>query len=183
MRTQNFISLIAALVIHLLAFYFLMMPKFTDHSTVIETAKKNFGAHHFIISDFSLPSKPKSNSTTSKSQKISASTTLSNESRPDHSEFTDAKMNGISNESATSESLYASLPLPAYPRLAREKDMEGIVKISATYDHNGAITKIELSQSSGHHLLDSAVLNTVKEWKIRASSPGHFEKSFEFKLR
>jgi len=185
MRTQNLISLTAALVIHFLAFYFLMMPKFTDQSAVIKISNKSVGSHHFIISDFSLPSKPRSNSATATSKKILASPTLSNESRAVHSEFNEAEMNGKSSESesATSESLYDSLPLPTYPRLAREKAMEGIVKISASYDQNGAITNIQLSQSSGHQLLDSAVINTVREWKIHASSSGHFEKSFEFKLR
>ncbi len=56
-----------------------------------------------------------------------------------------------------------SKPSPAYPPLARQTRVEGIVTIDAVIDTEGNV--VEMSVVSGHPLLISAALDAVKKWK------------------
>jgi len=57
--------------------------------------------------------------------------------------------------------LYA--PSPAYPVLARQARVEGLVVLDATFDAQGSVTN--LTVISGPQLLYAAALQTVKTWK------------------
>jgi protein TonB len=59
-----------------------------------------------------------------------------------------------------------SKPSPVYPRLAKQTRVQGIVSndsIDAVIDTEGNV--VEMSVVSGHPLLISAALDTVKNWK------------------
>lgn len=72
---------------------------------------------------------------------------------------------------------------PVYPVFAREKGYEGKVKIRAYFDQDGAITKVDVVDSSGIKMLDDTVKNTAESWRLSPGSAGSFEKTFEFKLK
>jgi TonB family protein len=48
-----------------------------------------------------------------------------------------------------------------YPRLARERGMEGVVRIRFKLDPSGGVETIKVVKSSGHEILDSASINAV----------------------
>lgn len=48
-----------------------------------------------------------------------------------------------------------------YPRLARERGMEGVVRLRFMLNHAGGVDAIELVKSSGHEILDSASIRAV----------------------
>jgi len=54
-------------------------------------------------------------------------------------------------------------PPPAYPVLARQARVEGLVVLDATFDAQGSVTN--LTVISGPQLLYAAALQTVKTWK------------------
>lgn len=48
-----------------------------------------------------------------------------------------------------------------YPRLARERGMEGVVRIRFRLDRSGGIENIKVVKSSGHEILDRASISAV----------------------
>lgn len=48
-----------------------------------------------------------------------------------------------------------------YPRLARERGMEGVVRLRFMLNHAGGVDAVEVVKSSGHEILDSASINAV----------------------
>jgi protein TonB len=48
-----------------------------------------------------------------------------------------------------------------YPRLARERGIEGVVRLRFTLNPTGAVDKIEILQSSGSEVLDNASVQAV----------------------
>ncbi|MDO9181529.1 MAG: TonB family protein [Bacteriovorax sp.] len=71
---------------------------------------------------------------------------------------------------------------PLYPPVARQKGLEGKVKIKIFYDQLGSVIKIDLLESSGTKMLDDSVLKAASKWKISSTISGSIEKVFEFKL-
>jgi protein TonB len=57
-------------------------------------------------------------------------------------------------------------PKPAYPIASRENGEEGRVWLSLCVSEHGAISRLQLAQSSGHPALDRSALNTVTHWKF-----------------
>jgi TonB family protein len=49
----------------------------------------------------------------------------------------------------------------SYPRLARERGTEGVVRLRFRLNHEGSIEKIEILESSGSTILDSASIQAV----------------------
>ena len=48
-----------------------------------------------------------------------------------------------------------------YPRLARERGMEGVVRIRFRLDRSGGVENIKVVKSSGHEILDRASISAV----------------------
>ena len=48
-----------------------------------------------------------------------------------------------------------------YPRLARERGMEGVVRLRFMLNHSGGVDAVEVVKSSGYEILDSASISAV----------------------
>lgn len=57
-------------------------------------------------------------------------------------------------------------PKPPYPITSRENGEQGRVWLSLCVSEHGAISHVQLAQSSGHPALDRSALNTVTHWKF-----------------
>ena len=57
-------------------------------------------------------------------------------------------------------------PIPDYPLTARKNGFEGKVLIEAQISQQGRIKTILLKESSGHHVLDHAAMEGIKNWKF-----------------
>jgi len=77
------------------------------------------------------------------------------------------------------------LTLPPYPEIARRWGYEGRVLVRIQVAADGRISDASVLRSSGHAVLDSACLDTIrKKWRFPA--PGReiaMSKEFEFRLR
>jgi len=63
-------------------------------------------------------------------------------------------------------------PKPPYPLAARRRGYEGRVLLSVLVRADGACGDVTLKQSSGHTLLDSSALDTVKRWRFLPARRG-----------
>ncbi|WP_455383694.1 energy transducer TonB [Salinispira pacifica] len=61
---------------------------------------------------------------------------------------------------------------PDYPRLARARGYQGLVRVRAEIDPSGHVTRAEILDSSGHSLLDEAALQAVGRARFNAGSAG-----------
>ena len=59
---------------------------------------------------------------------------------------------------------------PPYPEQARFQKLEGVVMLLVSVDATGHVTGAQLSQSSGHEVLDRAALSAVRSWRF---TPAH----------
>ncbi len=57
-------------------------------------------------------------------------------------------------------------PKPPYPIASRENGEQGRVWLSLCVSEYGAISRLQLAQSSGHPALDRSALNAVTHWKF-----------------
>lgn len=57
-------------------------------------------------------------------------------------------------------------PKPPYPRAARRRGHEGRVVLNARVRSDGVCTEVTLKLGSGHALLDTAALDTVRRWRF-----------------
>lgn len=55
---------------------------------------------------------------------------------------------------------------PPYPRIARQKGQEGVVKLTVTINQQGHVAAIEISESCGYRALDKSALQTVQRWQF-----------------
>lgn len=67
---------------------------------------------------------------------------------------------------------YLDNPAPAYPRLSRRLREQGTVLLRVYVESNGAPTRVELKQSSGHTRLDEAALDAVQRWRFLPARQG-----------
>lgn len=61
---------------------------------------------------------------------------------------------------------YLNNPQPRYPLAARRRGIEGTVLIRAQILEDGHCHQVNLSQGSGHAMLDQAALAAVKRWRF-----------------
>ena len=61
---------------------------------------------------------------------------------------------------------YRDSPPPAYPRRARRKGIQGMVRLAVWVDPTGAVEKLALARSSGYDILDRSALDAVKNWRF-----------------
>ena len=59
---------------------------------------------------------------------------------------------------------YKENPLPHYPKIARRRGYEGKTLLRVKVLENGKAGKIEIEESSGFKVLDTAALNSVRDW-------------------
>lgn len=60
---------------------------------------------------------------------------------------------------------------PEYPKLAREARIQGVVRLQALIDKEGAVARLKLI--SGHPLLVKAAMDAVRQWRyLPARSQG-----------
>jgi TonB family protein len=57
---------------------------------------------------------------------------------------------------------------PAYPSLARNMALEGVVRLEALVDVDGAVTKVDVK--GGHPVLAQAAATTVRQWRWEKAS-------------
>ena len=59
-------------------------------------------------------------------------------------------------------------PKPEYPQYARDHQWTGVGWFVMHIDTNtGAVTSVEITQSTGHKILDDACLNALKQWRFK----------------
>ncbi|MGL5877103.1 MAG: TonB family protein [Xenococcaceae cyanobacterium] len=63
-------------------------------------------------------------------------------------------------------------PKPDYPDDAREKEIEGKVRVSIDIDAEGNVMDVKIASSSGHTELDEAAIDKAREWKFDKSQSG-----------
>jgi len=59
---------------------------------------------------------------------------------------------------------YKENPVPHYPKIARRRGYEGKTLLRVKVLENGKAGKIEIEESSGFKVLDTAALNSVRDW-------------------
>jgi protein TonB len=170
---NNFIPFIIAVLIH--GFIFIPMFLRQKESTPAPAISPRETLNTIDLSTFSVkrgaPAKTsKGPGTRTTNQVASTGSTTSSPSTPP-------------TQTAGNAIAFINAPDPVYPRLAREKNIEGKVKLKAWYNEQGHVIKVEVTESSGKTMLDNASLETLKKWTLNAKSPGDFEKTFEFKLK
>lgn len=63
-------------------------------------------------------------------------------------------------------------PAPLYPRIARQRGWEGIVRLDVIVKCDGIPGEVSVRESSGYGVLDKAALQTVKKWKFSPARSG-----------
>lgn len=57
-------------------------------------------------------------------------------------------------------------PLPKYPAEALRRSIHGRVMLRVTVSVDGAVSDLEVAQTSGHHMFDAAALKAVQRWRF-----------------
>lgn len=183
MRMNKFVPFLIAVAIHALAFSWFYRRNQSAHT---ERNARSDSAHQGIdLSGFSTyrktlaqhphsPSGPVKN-TSATSLEVGSETAVP---------FSDSATN---SEKGTgfpplNDSIVLEAIDPIYPSLARQKGIEGEVKLRAFYNHNGIITKVDVIDSSGAKILDEAAKKALLSWKLKSEAEGSFDKTFQFKL-
>lgn len=60
----------------------------------------------------------------------------------------------------------AASPKPVYPAKAEKKGIGGRVLLRVQVNHEGVVTSVVVSESSGHAMLDEAAVAAVKKWRF-----------------
>lgn len=88
----------------------------------------------------------------------------------------DTKANGNPTVSSAPETeskcQYAYNPEPEYPAIAKSRGWQGKVKLRVRVSAGGAISNIEIEQTSGHEILDEAAIETVKKYQFIPAKQG-----------
>lgn len=62
---------------------------------------------------------------------------------------------------------------PVYPRIAKKEGWEGTVLVRVTVEASGRTSKVIVSRSSGHKVLDDAAVKAIKRWAFRPARDGN----------
>jgi TonB family protein len=82
---------------------------------------------------------------------------------------------------AGQEQRIVSLEMPAYPPLARQARVQGLVTIEIEVDKDGVVSLANLVD--GHPLLKAEAMQNVRTWKFRADAPLKTTVVFDFRMR
>lgn len=74
--------------------------------------------------------------------------------------------------SGAEEARLVESPPPAYPALAFERGEQGTVLCRLHVSESGAVTRVELVESSGYRLLDEAACRKLSEWRFQPRREG-----------
>jgi protein TonB len=170
MRMNKYLPFTIALLIHALPLtYFLLQKKvFSDAPNAQATGH----LQTIDLSTFSSRHSAAKSVTVAKSSPTSGSTSAAN----GPAEPITAQPSG------DQPSMILSTVEPVYPPLARQKGLEGKVKLRAFYNVEGVITEVTIVESSGTKLLDESARKAFSAWKLKSGTAGSFEKTFQFKL-
>ena len=70
-----------------------------------------------------------------------------------------------------------------YPRRARRQGLEGVVEVTFSLDPRGRVVRTRVDRSSGHPILDEAVIETLaRASPMPAPPPGYAAASLDFRL-
>jgi protein TonB len=72
----------------------------------------------------------------------------------------------------SSYAAYLDNPKPRYPRIAKLRGMEGIVKLRVKVGIDGRPVTVDLQQSSGFSTLDQAAIKVVRHWRFEPARRG-----------
>ena len=89
--------------------------------------------------------------------------------------FSDGVIAGFGNRQGFNPKgaeMWRSAPFPSYPAEARARYQQGVVRLKVTIAANGDVQRVEILQSSGHHILDETALNAVRLWKAHPGPAG-----------
>jgi protein TonB len=67
---------------------------------------------------------------------------------------------------------YLDNPRPVYPPAAKKMGMEGLVMLKVLVSREGNVLELEVAQSSGYKILDSAAKEAVKSWRFAPTRLG-----------
>jgi protein TonB len=76
----------------------------------------------------------------------------------------------LENKSNIKQAKITKDVMPTYPREAREKGWEGVVKLEAVIGKDGRVGKITVVQSSGYRLLDDEAIKAVKKRRYQPAA-------------
>jgi len=62
-------------------------------------------------------------------------------------------------------------PQPAYPPEARQNRITGSGRFRIQFDAQGKATSVDIVQTTGYRILDTATINTLKRWRTTAGTP------------
>ena len=62
---------------------------------------------------------------------------------------------------------------PVYPLVAKRSGWEGTVLVRVTVETNGRASKVDVSRSSGHTVLDAAAVKAIEGWSFRPARDGN----------
>ncbi len=71
-----------------------------------------------------------------------------------------------SSTSVAGSIAYRLNPSPTYPAAARREKLQGLVLLRVEVSEEGFALKVEIEESSGHRLLDTAALDAVRRWRF-----------------
>jgi protein TonB len=180
---NKFVPFLIAVAIHALAFFWLLYRKNQSAQTEL-SARSDSGLQGIDLSGFSTNRKPRAQKLHSPSGPATIQTS-SLGARPEApGTGSDAAINSENGSEFTglTNSIVLEAIDPVYPALARQKGIEGQVKLRAFYNHNGIIIKVDVIDSSGAKLLDEAAKKALILWKLKSGAEGSFEKTFQFML-
>lgn len=181
MRTNKFIPLLIAIILHALPLLYLAFSK-TNISKSVSFPTHATGNRTFDLENFSLSKKRE---TVQRSESPSKRVQFNNENivNQNGKNIASSALSEASSTVDLSQTIhFIKYNAPIYPAIARQKGIEGIVKIKMRYDPDGNITTVMLTKSSGSKMLDEAVIKAAQSWKIEKVEQGEIEKTFEFKL-
>jgi len=72
-----------------------------------------------------------------------------------------------------SHAAYLHNPKPRYPRAARQRGMQGLVKLTVMVDVDGQPVSVDLNQSSGFSVLDREAIKAVRQWRFAPARRGN----------
>lgn len=67
---------------------------------------------------------------------------------------------------------YSKNPPLEYPRRARDRGYQGTVVLEVLVDRQGKVKDIRILSSTGHTILDSSAMNSVRNWSFEPGRKG-----------
>lgn len=77
-----------------------------------------------------------------------------------------------SNSEGVFQGAVANYTEPTYPPIAIKRNLQGTAIIKINLHSSGEMQSYEILQSTGHSVLDNAVIDAIKKWKFKAHPKG-----------